>query len=155
MKKILAISIIISLAACTSTVQEPKRSSYSSVTAVKVDPDLDKATQQQGGVTHVQAPYREPVQVNGKFRKNLTKGLYSFQMETGFLKEQVTALLLNHPRIKHESAIVWKASQNFQWPSPFVAQGDSFEVVLDQILSGYNLEAVFMKNNVVLIQPLR
>lgn len=149
--------LMISCVGCQSTNEtvQKKSSSFSSVTAVKVDPDLDKATQKDGSIVHVNAPYREPVQINGKFRKNLAKGIYSFQMEPGFLKEQVVALVLNHPRIKDESSVVWKASPNFQWPSVFVAQGDSFEVVLDQILSGYNLEAVIMKNDVVVIQPLR
>jgi hypothetical protein len=150
------LSLFVFCVACSTTEKaNENKSSYSSVTAVKVDPDLDKATDNNGSVVHVEAPYREPVKVNGKFRMNLAKGTYSFQMEPGFLKEQVVALVLNHPRIKKEESVIWKTSPNFQWPSTFVAQGDSFEAVLNQILAGYNLEAVIMKNDVIVIQPLR
>lgn len=157
MKNILALLAILNLTACAITdgSTDTKSEAGAKVVAVKVDPDLDRETSNSGGVVRVNAPYRETVHVNGRFRKNLSKGIYSFQMENGFLKDQVEELLINHPRIKNVDSVVWKASPNFQWPSTFVAQGETFEHVLDQILSGYQLEAVFMKNDVVVIQPLK
>lgn len=152
---IFVIGLALLTSGCELTSEQPISDSSKKLTVVKVDPDLDRATNEDGGIKRVSAPYRETVHVNGKYRKNLAKGTYSFQMEAGFLKDQVEALLLNHQRIRNADSIVWNASPNFQWPSQFVAYGDSYESVLDQVLSGYNLEAVFMKNDVVVVQPLK
>lgn len=154
-KMIVVVLTLLFISGCAVNKVEPAKANAKTLTAVKVDPDLDRKTTESGGVKRVAAPYRETVLVNGHYRKNIATGVYSFQMQPGFLRAQVEELLLNHPLIKSTDSIVWKASSNFKWQGSFTAEGESYEHVLDKILSGYALEAVFRANNVVIIQPLK
>lgn len=143
---------VIGLVGCSTFDGEPN-SVDSQLVAVRVDPDLNSSVIDVDGVAVSGAAYREVVEVNGEFKKNLATGVTSFEFKPGFLKPQLVKFLANHPRIGSESNVVWRASDNYQWPSEFVVEGDTFEHAISKVLKPYKLEALFRPNNIVVIQP--
>jgi hypothetical protein len=86
---------------------------------------------------------------SGKFVS--AEGKVSFKMSPGLLRPQVELLLLNHPRIKDRSGIVWNAKENLMWPNHFTVTDSDIDRVLNAILSSYKLHAHIKLNDAILI----
>lgn len=153
MRLIIIISVV-GLFGCSMMPEQPI-SVDNELVAVRVDPDLNQSIDDVDGVNVSEISYRETVEINAAYKKNLATGVVNYSFEAGFLKPQLIAFLANHPRVKHERNVVWLASDNYLWPSNFIVEGDSFERALSRVLVPYKLEALFRPNDVVVIQPKR
>lgn len=79
-----------------------------------------------------------------------SSGIYSAQLYSGSLKENVT-------RIAHQygwNKVIWSLPHDYQWVGDTRVTADSVSGLFGKFLANYPLQAVFYKgNHVLLIQP--
>lgn len=73
-------------------------------------------------------------------------------MKEGFLKPQLTKMLLDTGRVNRERDVVWLVSENHQWPNDYLAQAESFDHLIGGILQTYNMTIIYQGNDIAVIR---